>query len=590
MKTPIIWSSYKNIIQVLDKKEKRQWYKMFFLLLLNSVLELIGLAALLPLFQLVLEKDYLQNTAFLRNVFHFLGFKDPHWFTVALCFGILVLFIFKNLSSLWIVKYQNQFALNLGKNLGLQLLQNYYQKGLLYFKGKDSNKLVFNIHYGMTRFAQGEVLGLLNLITELVIVSVIVSAIIIFNPIILILLAISVVPVFIYLFLKVKKMSASMGNKAQKHTPLVQKVLYDSIFGFIDVRLSNTFPYFKSKAAHHIEEITKINVQRNVLNLVPTKIIEITLVLSVSIIISVGIFYYSDRGSLITLLGLFTIAGYRILPSVNRSMIAFMGIQENFFTFDILKDLENDQSLKENEIILFEHRLNINHLSFKYPDGQETVLEDINMEIKKGETIGIIGSSGSGKTTLMNIMLGFITPVEGEITIDGRPLKPKGLNSYLNHVGYVQQDIFLTNSSIAENIAFGIPKELINYQKVMDACKKASLWELVQGLEEGLETPIGEKGTMLSGGQRQRIGIARALYRDAKILFFDEATSALDLKTEQEITNSIQNLQKENITMVIIAHRIATLSNTDRIYEMEKGRIKQITSYNKLSLKGPLGA
>jgi ABC-type multidrug transport system fused ATPase/permease subunit len=202
------------------------------------------------------------------------------------------------------------------------------------------------------------------------------------------------------------------------------------------------------------------------------------------------------------------------------------------------------------------------------------------MKVKKGEKIGIVGASGSGKTTLMNVLLRFYEEQEGQITVDGVPINAANTRSWRNMMGYVKQDIFLIDGTIRDNITFG--DENKDDARLMQAIRLASLDTLIKSLPQGVETMIGERGSRLSGGQRQRISIARSLYRNAEILIFDEATSALDNQTEQEVSESIDSLSDADKTIFIIAHRITTLKNCDRIYELTNGRISGVYQYQEL--------
>jgi ATP-binding cassette, subfamily B, bacterial PglK len=234
----------------------------------------------------------------------------------------------------------------------------------------------------------------------------------------------------------------------------------------------------------------------------------------------------------------------------------------------------------EQEEIRFQSEIDLRNIYYRFPGKDNYVLNDIDLTIRKGEKIGIVGSSGSGKTTLMNVLLRFYTEEKGGIYIDGKKLEPSHLASWRNKIGYVKQDIFLLDATIRENIAFG--EDSADEERLMNAVKQASLDELIQSLPEGLETQIGERGSRLSGGQRQRISIARSLYRNAEVLIFDEATSALDTQTEQEVTEAIDSLSEVHKTIFIIAHRVTTLKNTDRIYELKDGRVNGVYSYDEL--------
>jgi len=272
------------------------------------------------------------------------------------------------------------------------------------------------------------------------------------------------------------------------------------------------------------------------------------------------------------------------MPSLNRIMTGLMYLETNQVSVQNLYKHADSEQVSYNEedqvAIDFNNELLIQNVSFQFPGTETKVLDNINIQITKGETVGIIGPSGSGKTTLLNIILRFYNEKSGQLLVDNTPLNDKNIISWRNKLGYVKQDIFLLDGSIAENIALG--DDDIDEARMESAIKQASLLEFVNEQENGWNTTIGEKGSKLSGGQRQRIGIARALYRDAEILVFDEATSALDNKTEQEVSESISNLSKTKKTIFIVAHRITTLKNCNRIYEIKNGKIDGVHSYAEL--------
>jgi len=247
------------------------------------------------------------------------------------------------------------------------------------------------------------------------------------------------------------------------------------------------------------------------------------------------------------------------------------------YTFDVIsqvKDFKPDTIKKEP--ISFNKEIKIENISFCFADTSVNTLSNVNITISKGESLGIMGPSGSGKTTLMNLLLGFWQPNEGEIYIDNTVLSTATLDAWRKHIGYVQQDVYIVDASVAENVAFGMNKDEIDFEKLEKVLRQASLWDFVQTLPDNIDTNIGERGAKLSGGQRQRVGIARALYSGADVLFFDEATSALDTQTETEITEAIRSLSDGNLTIVIIAHRHTTLTYCTRIIEIEKGKIKKV--------------
>ena len=264
-----------------------------------------------------------------------------------------------------------------------------------------------------------------------------------------------------------------------------------------------------------------------------------------------------------------------------------MKLKNLSFVISELKFISNKALIeyKEVEALKFIDKIVFDHVGFTYPQSVQQILKDISFELKKGETIGFIGASGSGKTTLLNIFLRFMIENTGNITIDGIKLSQENRASFQKTIGFVQQDVYIKNGTLIENIAFGEEHEDVDDEKVNKAIKDSMLTDLVNQHPDKLEMFLGENGVRLSGGQKQRVGIARALYKDAQILLFDEATSALDPETEKEIVATINHLAKMDRTIVIVAHRVTTLEMCDRIYELKEGKIKNVYGYEAVLKK-----
>jgi ABC-type multidrug transport system fused ATPase/permease subunit len=324
------------------------------------------------------------------------------------------------------------------------------------------------------------------------------------------------------------------------------------------------------------------------MNNIPFRTNEVIALIGMIIILVYGLFFTENRNEIITLIGLFAAASYRLMPSLNRIVNSLNFINVNQVSIDNLNryieyfHLANSQKLKRLPVT-FERSIEFRNITFSFPDAAKPVLENISLEVKKGEKVGFIGKSGSGKTTLMNILLRFYVPQSGKILVDGTEITDENIGSWRSKIGYVKQDIFLMDASIRDNITFG--DEHPDEQRLQAAIQQASLSEWINSLPDGVNTMTGEDGSRLSGGQKQRIGIARALYRNAEVLIFDEATSALDITTEQEVTFAIDRLSNTNKTIFIIAHRITTLKNCDRIYELSNGSVLGTFTYKELADK-----
>ena len=298
--------------------------------------------------------------------------------------------------------------------------------------------------------------------------------------------------------------------------------------------------------------------------------------------------YDGNLGMILPTLSLYTLAAFKLLPAIQNIYANVAAIKGNIAAFESIHDdliwSSKPKALiqeSKQSFLRVKHQISLNNITFTYPDKTKSTLQKINMSILANSVIGIVGPSGSGKSTLINILLGLIEPQQGEMKIDNTILNYKNRRSWQNTIGFVAQDIFLSDRSIAENVAFGISKNEINLDKVKKALELSHLTELLQSLEKGIYTPVGERGVKLSGGQSQRIGIARALYHEAEILVFDEATSSLDGISERRVMDAIHEFGGQK-TIIMIAHRIKTVQNCNKIFYIDKGRVVDQGTYKEL--------
>jgi len=572
----------KFIISILPKKYHLRLLGVGVLLMLNSVLELLGLGAVLPVFSVLLEDNVVEKYAWANWMYSTFNLTDERQLIIILACALFIIILLKNLISLVIAKVNSTFALGLFKDFAVRLHKHYYREGFSYFKTTNSNIVVRNLRVATSQFAKFQVLGTLNLLNEFVVLTLIVIFIAIYNFKILILLAITVVPPFLVFYRWVRIKAIEMGELTNKLDPILGKNLFQSIFGYVDVVIMGAEKHFRKNIKSNLDDLVDIDIKKTIFNLAPTKVVESSLMLAIAVIISFGIYYLPSKTDLIKLLGLFAVAGYRIMPSINRMMVAINGMNTSRWIFAILEPLKYDRnemaSAQEKEIS-FHKEIKLDDISFSYPNQPKEIFSNFNLTINKGEVIGLVGPSGAGKTTLMNILLGFLKPTAGSYLIDDVVLDDTQKKAFYKKVGYVQQQVYLIDATIAENVAFGSSPKEIDYEKLEFVLKKANLWEMIKVLPETYHELIGENGTKLSGGQRQRVGIARALYFDSEILFFDEATSSLDSETEKEITSAINDISDGNLTIIIIAHRMTTLEHCDRIIEINNSNIVAYDNY-----------
>lgn len=567
----IVFKTCTKLKELLPIKFRLKGLFAVFLLLINSLLELLGLASIIPLLTVIVKDGIIQQNKYLKYFYEIFEFSSENSFIMTIAGCVVIMILIKNLIGIMIQKYQTKFSLDLMSFFISKLHNHYFQKGFLYFKETNSVLINRDIFTVPQRFAQIVVVNIFNLFHELIILILIISSIIIYDSFIVLILLFTVFPIFFFSYRITKNKIKNLGDNFNDILPEIANNIYQSVFGYVDVIINGTYKFFSKRIKNNMSNFKKISVELIIFKLIPSRIIEVSMVLSIFIIIVYGLTYINSKEELLGLLGVYTIASYRIMPSINRVMISLNGITENQYTLAVIEQLIKSKNFSKNESnsIHFNNEISLNNLTYKYPNSNKNIFEKLNFKIKKGEIIAIKGFSGGGKTTLMNLILGFLSPTYGSIKIDGNELSIKNINSWQKKIGYVQQEVYLLDSSIAENIAFGIDVDKIDYEKVNLVVKQAKIDDFIKNLENGIKTIVGERGANLSGGQRQRIGIARALYFDSEVLFFDEITSALDSETETEINKTIKKIAiVDGITVFMITHKELSLEFVDKIIEL----------------------
>ena len=369
-----------------------------------------------------------------------------------------------------------------------------------------------------------------------------------------------------------------------KQSNVVVKILQEGLGGIRDVLLDGSQKFYCNIYKEADASLRKAQSNVVIIGASPRYAIE-----SLSMILIAILAYLlgkSDDGlkTALPILGSMALGAQRLLPVLQQaygSFTAILGAQGSLVdTLSLLDQPLATDNLVEDKIQLNDC-LSINNLSFKYDNDLPYILQNLNFQIKKGSKVGIIGSTGSGKSTLLDLIMGLLLPTNGYISIDGNHLNFESIRAWQNNISHVPQAIFLADSSIMENIAFGVPKEEIDFERIKHAAQKAKIHNDIISWEDGYYTQVGERGVRLSGGQRQRIGIARALYKRANFIVFDEATSALDDKTEKDVMDAIESLDK-SLTIIIVAHRLTTLQNCDKIIKIGKGGSVSFLTYEEL--------
>lgn len=584
----ILIDTIHQVYRILLPAERKKGLIVIVFILFSAFLDVFSLASVLPFILLALDSSIIQSNTYLSFVYDSFGFRNENQFLLVVVLFILFIFVFKNVVSLIISHFQSGFAYNVASGLSERQFLGYYEKDYLSFVNSTSSLLARNILHIPVEFSVYVLLASITFLSDSTVLALIGGSIAIYNFQIFSLLLLIITPPFLIMYQGKRNKLSQIGQRSKEILPLSMKHLFHGIDGYIDVRLHRKETYFVSKFSELQRKLNMNWALFHTVNSIPARLIEVTAILGVVLIFVYTLLFSQSKNEMIFLLSLFTAAAFRIMPSLNRMFSAVVNIRTFRHTIDVLREVDGNLSTHRSQDsgktqgIRFNEYIAFRNVCFSYPNGASRTLNNVSFVVRKGEKVGFIGRSGSGKTTVMNVLLRFLREQAGQVVVDGIPLAPEDTEAWRGLIGYVKQDPFLLDGSIAENVAFGEEREEMDLEKLRLAIEQAGLADFVRGLADGVETHIGEQGAKLSGGQRQRLAIARALYRNSQILIFDQATSELDDQTEKEIIDAIEKLSNQNHTILIIAHRISSLKNCDRIYELEHGEITGIYRYAEM--------
>lgn len=565
------------------QQKKRMWVQMG-LIFISAILDVFGLASILPIVRLAGEPAVIHQQPALEWLYVNLHFSSEKGFLLFLMISVLVFFVLKSAFGIFVNWLQVRFAGGVAIYITQQQFKKYFNLDFHTFTSLKSSVVTHHIINNPVSYVTWVVLPLMLIMSEAIIILLIVCGIAYYDFKLFLFIICLIGPASWVIFALLKNRSTRIGREMNRIYPLALGTLTQTINGYIDIILAEKTTFYEKRFLRQQGHFQRLSMAAYLQNLIPIRANELVALSGMVLIFIYAIFLTDNQESALVMVSLFAAAAYRLMPSITRILNSMVYIRKNMAAIENLSLYRDEPVFKKSDVeqkdIPFNSSIELSNIYYRFPGGNKYVLDDIDITIKKGEKIGIVGSSGSGKTTLMNVLLRFYIEEKGGIYIDGQKLGPEHLHTWRSRIGYVKQDIFLLDASIRENIAFG--EDVADDAKLRAAVKQASLQPLIDSLPEGLETQIGERGSRLSGGQRQRISIARSLYRNAEILIFDEATSALDTQTEQEVSEAIDSLSEVNKTIFIIAHRVTTLKNCDRIYELKDGKVSGIWTYNEL--------
>ena len=576
---------FKKFNHVLNYKQKRSVLLLLFLIFIGMFLETLGVGIVIPVFTIIMDPNivdkYPAGALFLTKL------SPLNWLPNNLNISsiqnqiitgaimiIIFVYIFKACFLIFLTWVQSTFITNLNISWSDKLFSGYLFQPYSFHLQRNSALLIRNINQ-TGNFAASLELTLV-LISEILVVVGISSLLIITEPlgasvIILIFLLSS------YIFhLYTKKHLHNWGIKRHLHEGQRIKHIQQGLGGVKDLKILGREKTFSFQFLKHAMAVAWVSRNQKVLKSLPRLWLEIIIVICLSVLLLLMLIEEKSVNELIPTLGLFAAASFRLMPSANKILGNIQQLKYdapviNNIYKELVENKPKEVSERFNKILSFKKSIKLENISYTYEKTSIPTINNININIDFGSQVGFIGESGAGKSTLINIILGLLNPKEGVIKIDDFDIQ-SNLRGWQNQIGYVPQDIFLTDDTLRNNIAFAISEDKILDETVKKAIKEANLEKFVKGLPNGLNTMVGERGVRISGGQRQRIGIARALYHQPSVLILDEATSSLDTDTEKEIMKGVIKL-KNHKTVLIVSHRPSTVEMCDQIFKIESGKI-----------------
>ena len=553
------------------------------LIVIGALLETMGVSIIIPLVSAVVSPDTILDNGMFKSVTGMLNISitDSDTFVKLLLAATAAIFIIKNLFMLLMYYSQARVLSRLESTTSVRLYNEYLNRDYEYYLNADINAIFQTVNKDIPHVFE-LLKEVLLLLTEVIVSLFMCILLLIVDFKMTMCIAAMLVLMVLIIILVIKPTLGNLGQQRVKQQAKTMKWMQQGVFGIKDVKVATKEQYFLKNFDRAYTNLAGVERRYNVYNNAPKLFIETACILGLVGYMFICICQGRNMMGLLPELTAFGLAAVRLMPSFNRisthlSTIAYFESSLNFICDNIKVSELREVRFAEGgaEKLEMDRGIEVRGITYAYPNTDRFIFDNASMSIPVGASVGVMGPSGAGKTTIIDILLGLLQPSQGSVEVDGIDIR-ENYAGWLGNVGYIPQNIYMLDSTIKENVAFGVDEQDIDEDRVWEVLKEAQLDTYIRSLPEGIDTDIGDRGIRISGGQRQRIGIARALYHNPEVLVFDEATSALDNDTEAAIMEAINSL-KGRKTMVIIAHRLKTIENCDYVYKVENGKIEKTT-------------
>ncbi len=581
--------TFKKLLFLLSHKEKKQASLLLLMIILMALLDTAGVASIYPFMVVLTNPGLIETNYFLNEMFRvskIFGVESNEDFLFALGLLMFIILVISIAFKAFTNYVQVRFVVMREYSICKRLVEGYLNQPYAWFLNRHSADLGKTILSEVAILIGSGINPMMTLISTGIITITILTLLVFADPKLALIIGLSFSFAYGVIFYFTKKILFRAGEKRLENNKLRFTTIIEAFGASKEVKVGGLEQSYIKRFSKAAQSLARSIASETIISLLPRYALEIIAFGGILIIILTSMWRSSEFSNILPIISLYVFAGYRLMPALQQiysslTQLTFVSPSLDKLHDDIrgLKSFDNNQHLG---ILNFNKQIILKNVYFDYPNSSRTALKNINLIIPAKTKVGIVGATGSGKSTTVDVILGLLEPQKGTLEVDGKIITKKNSRLWQRSIGYVPQSIFLSDDTIAANIAFGIDTKNIDQEAVEKAAKIANLHEfIINELPKKYQTTIGERGIRLSGGQRQRIGVARALYHNPHVLILDEATSALDNQTEQVVMDAINNLSKD-ITIILISHRLNTVKNCDSIFLFSKGELKAKGSFKEL--------
>lgn len=601
----------RKVLYILSES-KKNLLLLFSIFLISSFLEVVGVGLIAPYLRIISDPLSAYDSRIIGYFLRAFNWQNYNEIVIGSSIILIVVFIIKSFSYYSCKAYIGKFSYQQKALLESRLLSSYLNSSYVFHLDRNTADLVQNIAVESLQFTVNCLIPLLEIVSNSIVLILLMTFLSLAEPLFVVILMMIFLPTT-FLFVRLSKSQKKWGEISSRSQKEIIQSINHGLGGLKETRVIGCEKYFEKDLMKQSLAYADAAFLQHCFQLIPRSAIELLLIFAVISYLFVSTFFLGkDILQLGSVMGVFAIAALRLIPALTQLMQGLGKLRTKVYALNLIysdlrgeverlhspipykqRDIADYRSkfsdegyakkvaeFQSQQLPKFTEYVNVEKIHYRYPNAEKTAINSISLRIAKGESIALIGRSGSGKTTLVDILLGLLIPQSGDILVDGVSIY-NNLRTWQDQLAYIPQSIFLLDDTIEHNIAFGVPHQNIDHERLLNSIQSAQLDELIKELPDGIHTRTGERGVRLSGGQRQRIGIARAIYHNREILVLDEATSALDMDTERLISESINSLSGLK-TLIIIAHRLSTIQNCDRIYKLESGFVEKVGSYQEV--------